>query len=221
MEIILVNDDNQTSVNLSSRRDRRHRETRDEILREARRLVGQQGASAISVREIATNMGFTPPALYRYFPGGRDEILEALATSGLELLADHLRHVPSDLPAHERLLEIAVAYFEFAHEHRRELDIILDSVVTMEGREIDEISLFGSTGIFSVIEETLNGSAEVGAADVPVHDESTLVILHGLWSLAHGMAVLEPLHPHIFRTHARDLIRAYVNGLVTVWPETE
>jgi hypothetical protein len=45
-------------------------------------------------------------------------------------------------------------------------------------------------------------------------------VFHGAWSLLHGMAVLEGMHPHheeLFRVHARDLVRAFLNGLTTDW----
>ncbi len=211
-----MNYDNTTDRSPGTRSERRHRETRDEILREARRLVGQRGAAGLSMREVAKNTSFTPPALYRYFPGGKDEMLEALATSGLQLLATDFARLPADLPPREHLLDIAMAYLEFAREHRGELYIILDSAATMEGRELDEVGLLGPTGLFRAIEQALSEAADVEAS---MPDELALIFLHGLWSLVHGMAVLEPMQPHLFRTQAREVVRAYLNGFTTVWPE--
>ena len=41
-------------------------------------------------------MDFTAPALYRYFAGGKDEILLALAAQDLDHLSAHLLTVPDD-----------------------------------------------------------------------------------------------------------------------------
>ena len=46
------------------RRERRHNETREEILRAARALVVEKGAAELSLREVAARTQFTPPALY-------------------------------------------------------------------------------------------------------------------------------------------------------------
>ena len=46
------------------RRERRHRETHDEIVRVARQIVMESGASRLTVREIARRTDFTPSALY-------------------------------------------------------------------------------------------------------------------------------------------------------------
>ena len=74
-----------------SRQERRHNETRAEILRAARKLVIESGAQTLSVREIARRTDFTPSALYRYFEGGRQEILLEIARGSLDVLESHLR----------------------------------------------------------------------------------------------------------------------------------
>jgi AcrR family transcriptional regulator len=202
-----------------SRLERRHLETRDEILREARRLVERDGAHDLSMRELAKNIEFTPPALYRYFPGGKEEVLEALAASSLGLLADHFKQVPTDLPPGERLLELALTYLEFAREHRQELDIMLDSVAALQAGNMDEPNLLEPTGVFGMLEQALSEAAQAGALKASTPGE-LMLIFHGAWSLLHGMAVLEKVHPHheeLFRTHARDLVRAYLNGFKTDW----
>jgi AcrR family transcriptional regulator len=203
------------------RKERRHQETREEILREARRLVEQRGANELSMRELAGNTGFTPPGLYRYFPGGKDEVLKALADSGLVLLAEHFERVPADLPPRERLLELALTYLEFAREHRQELDIMLDSVAAIQPCDLDDSGLPGPEGVFGIVERALAAAAEAGVVKASTPGELVLVF-HGAWSLLHGMAVLEKVHPHheeLFHTHARDLVRAYLNGFTTDWLE--
>lgn len=219
----MVNAANSTGGEPIDRRERRFRETRDEILREARRLVERDGAGELSMRDVAKSTGFTPPALYRYFPGGKEEVLQALATSGLALLGDHFRRIPADLPPEERLLEIAMTYLEFAREHRQELDIILDSVAALQSPDVEEDGLLRPTGVFGFIEDALAAAAEAGVIKASTPEELTLVF-HGAWSLVHGMAILETMHPHhheLFRDHARDLVRAYLSGFTTDWSETE
>ena len=216
-----MNQHHDESQGSTGRKERRRRETREEILREAHRLVEERGAGSFSMRDLAKSTEFTPPALYRYFPGGKDEVLEALANAGLELLAEHFRRVPADLPPRERLLELAMTYLEFAREHRRELDIMLESVAAMPSRDLDDQSFLGPAGIFEIIEQEVGAGAQTGVIKASTPAEIALVF-HGAWSLLHGMAVLERLHPShetLFRVHARDLVTAYLNGFATSWIE--
>jgi AcrR family transcriptional regulator len=62
------------------RRERLRREMTDEIIGAARQLLEKGGASAISVRAIARQVGVTAPAIYRYFPS-LDALMSALSES--------------------------------------------------------------------------------------------------------------------------------------------
>ena len=112
----------------TARQDKRHQETRDEILSAARDLVAEKGARKLTVRELAGRVGLTAPALYRYFPNGKDEVLLALAAQDLDHLSTHLLTVPDTLPVDERLIEIGLAYIQFAREHPAELDLLFESL---------------------------------------------------------------------------------------------
>jgi AcrR family transcriptional regulator len=73
-----------------SRRDRVRAATTQEILQTARKLLVEEGPSAISLRAIAREMGMTAPALYRYF-GSHEALLQAVVGSIFGDLADHVR----------------------------------------------------------------------------------------------------------------------------------
>lgn len=49
----------------------------EQIVREARRQLGRDGAAALSLRAVAREVGMTSSAIYRYFPS-RDELLTEL-----------------------------------------------------------------------------------------------------------------------------------------------
>lgn len=202
-----------------SRIEQRHQETREEILREAQALIEERGAADLSMRELAECTRFTPPALYRYFPGGKEDVLGALATSSLLLLMEHLRHVPDDLPPMERLTELAMVYLEFAREHRRELNLMLDTVSASTKLDFDDDIPQDPSGLFGVVFEALGEAAKAGEINAS-NPEQLMIIFHGVWSLVHGMAVLERIHPHhetLLRTNARNLIQAYLDGLSGDW----
>ncbi len=206
---------------MTDRRERRHQETRREILQAARRLVAKTGAGDCSMRDIAKASDFSAPALYRYFPGGKDEILLALARENLDFLGEHMRRVPADLPPEQRLIELGLVYLEFAREHGEELSILLESVAVVEAADLGDPNAgpLGDSELFAIVDKAFRDAVDAGLlrAREPADVE---LMWHGAWSLAHGMAVVEKLHPHhdeLYRSRARDLLQAYINGLKSDW----
>ncbi|MGD9794684.1 MAG: helix-turn-helix domain-containing protein, partial [Acidimicrobiia bacterium] len=53
---------------------------RDHILAEALRLVGDHGIARTSMADVASAAGVSRATLYRYFPGGKDEVMESLVS---------------------------------------------------------------------------------------------------------------------------------------------
>jgi AcrR family transcriptional regulator len=84
----------------------------------ARRLLAEQGPSAVSLRAIAREMGMTAPALYRYFSSLDDLIAALVADSYLELTSDIRRAAgeASD-PAGDRLLAAVRELRRWALDH--------------------------------------------------------------------------------------------------------
>lgn len=59
-------------------RERLAEERRRDILDGARRVYVRRGFAGTTMADIAAEVGLTAGALYRYFPGGKDELVEAL-----------------------------------------------------------------------------------------------------------------------------------------------
>lgn len=70
-------------------RARYRQQVRAEVQERAWHQVAQAGASALSLKAIATQMGMTAPALYRYF-ASRDDLLTELVLSAYRDLAEHV-----------------------------------------------------------------------------------------------------------------------------------
>jgi AcrR family transcriptional regulator len=131
-------------VQLPSRRDRVRAATSQEIVQTARRLLVEQGVSAVSLRAIAREMGMTAPALYRYYDS-HEELLRHVVADIFTELADHLHAaikaaeresgtagraaasgVPSDLIA-VQLIAACRAFRGWALEHQPEFGMIFGS----------------------------------------------------------------------------------------------
>jgi AcrR family transcriptional regulator len=90
-------------------RERYRQQVRAEVQDLAWQQVAEAGASALSLKAIAKQMGLTAPALYRYF-ASRDDLLTELILSAYRDLADVVESTADRPgPAAERLAAVAAA----------------------------------------------------------------------------------------------------------------
>ena len=92
--------------------------TRQKILKVAHRSLKKQGPGALSLRQIAGEVGITPMAVYRHFRN-KDDLLDALVADGFAKWEQYLAEaVRADNPW-QRLERALLAYADFAlAEHR-------------------------------------------------------------------------------------------------------
>ncbi len=81
-------------------------ERRAQIADAALRIIGRQGARALTAATLAEEVGVTPGALYRHF-GSLDEILTVAVDRAVQ--AVEATFPPADLPARERLCRLTTA----------------------------------------------------------------------------------------------------------------
>ncbi len=200
-----------------SRREEQHARTRDEILGAAAELVRERGVDELNLNELAERAGFGNAAsLYRYFDGKQD-IVGALAARGLERLGEYMRRVPEDLPPEEQIIEICLAYLEYARENPGERRVLIAAV----GSKTPDFRVAALPDEFVTrmlrLGETAGAS---GALNVP--DEGDIfAVLHAGWALAHGMAEYDALYEdperEVLRSRQRGIFRAYVAGFRSDW----
>jgi AcrR family transcriptional regulator len=70
-------------------RSRRRQQTRDEILDAAWELARRDGIAAISLRELAANVGMRAPSLYTYF-ASKNDLYDAMYARGMQEFAMEL-----------------------------------------------------------------------------------------------------------------------------------
>jgi AcrR family transcriptional regulator len=89
-----------TATHSASRtaRERARAELTREIKEEARRQLATQGASGLSLRAVARELGMVSSALYRYFQS-RDELLTALIIDAYDALGTAAEEASSARPA--------------------------------------------------------------------------------------------------------------------------
>jgi len=194
-----------------------HARTRDEILDAAAELVDRHGVDDLNLAELATRAGFGNPAsLYRYF-AGKQEIVSALAQRGLERLGAHMQRVPEDLPPEEQIVEICLAYLDYAREHPGQRRLLL----TAAGSLAPDFRAATLPDEFVQRMFRLGWTAGASGA-IDVRDEGDIfVVLHAFWALAHGMAEYDALYEgperELLRDRHRDVFRACVAGFRGAW----
>jgi AcrR family transcriptional regulator len=166
-----------------SRRDRRRKDTREEILAAARELLLEVGPEAISLRQVARRADFSPAALYTYF-SSRDEIVAALFAESFGRLDAYLRRVSTDLPVERRLVELGMAYMDFARDNPMDLRCVL-LATSQEGLPSSSGIALG-LGAVRLMGETFREGVEQGVfgADQPL---TAPELAYGTWALVHGM----------------------------------
>ncbi len=197
-----------------SRRDRRRVETREEILEAAREVFAESGAVDFSLSEIARRLDFTPAALYRYFDS-KDDLIKALADRAMAGLAEALAGVSPALPPDERAVEMGMAYLDFARRNPHDIALVA----------LHESLRMTHAGGHAGLEELVLGVFREGVAQglfSASSDEDVELMVYGIWSLVHGMAVLLERQPsHVITrlklARQRQLLQAFVNGLKADW----
>lgn len=199
------------------RRAARHAQTRDEILDAAAALVTERGAGDLNLSELATRAGFGNAAsLYRYF-SSKEEILTALTQRGLRRLGAHMRSVPDDLEPTDQLIELCLAYLDYAREHPGERRLLLAASGGIA--PADRAAILPDEFVrrmFALVADA------AGQGVVVVRGEHDLfAILHACWALAQGMAEYDALYGdperEVLRGRQRAVFRALVKGFGLDW----
>lgn len=106
-----------------TRGDRKQR-TRRAILDAALRLSGEQTLAALSLRQVAKEVGIVPTGFYRHF-GSLDDLGLALVEESFASLRAMLRDVRRDAPAFDRIIDRSLdVLVEHVHSQRAHFGFI-------------------------------------------------------------------------------------------------
>ncbi len=161
---------------------------REAILEAARQLVANEGVHALSMRAIAREIGYSPAALYEYFPA-KEDLCCALYFEGAGGLAARMRAametLPPDAGADTRMLALGNAYRVYALEQPElyllafgsgSADFSPDNAAMDKGNEAFDL-------LVSAARSGVDGGTFV---DLPA-----AAIALGCWASVHGFVMLE------------------------------
>ncbi|SEL20060.1 TetR/AcrR family transcriptional regulator [Streptacidiphilus jiangxiensis] len=185
-----------------NRRERMRATTVEEIKTTALQLIQQHGTSGLRFSDIAGEMGFTAPALYRYF-ADRDELLTALVAdsfTGLTAALTAARAAASD-DVGDRLEAACFAYRGWALANPERFALIFGAPVPGYAAPADGPTLAAGRTTLDHIAELFADAA----ADTPTDEDAApaapenefglpqpmLEAVLRTWSTVHGFVSLE------------------------------
>jgi AcrR family transcriptional regulator len=150
----------------------------ERILTTVRQRIEAEGMEALSLHQLAAELGVKAPSLYRYF-ASKAALLRALNTqTNRELVAAlsaSIAHAPDD--PRQRMLAVAQAYRAFAHAYPVTYGLAFTNTIP-ELRPDPQEQL-------ELVLPLQDLMAQIVGAD------QSLAALRGMWALLHGFTMLE------------------------------
>jgi AcrR family transcriptional regulator len=158
-------------------------EVRELICQVGERLFVERGLEGVSMRDLATELGISPMAPYRYFKD-KAEILATVRASAFSRFSDALETAfASEKTPTARARAIGAAYLGFALEESDAYRLIFDLTQPDENQypELAQQSARAKAILAKQAEDL------IAAGLAPDNVEQ---VTHSLWSAAHGVCVL-------------------------------
>lgn len=163
-----------------------HGDLRRALLEASIQLIGERGVEALSLREVAQQIGVSPAAPYHHF-GSKSVLLGAIAARGFAGLTESMQGALAALPtghtAIDRLAAIGDAYLGFALAHPTEYRLMFSPGLVSPADLPPDCEPEGS---YAVLLEAVARVAETLRPGVVDPDALTATC----WSLVHGAALL-------------------------------
>lgn len=157
---------------------------RERLCEAAERLFAEQGPDAVTMRQLAAELGVSPMTPYRYFRD-KDDILAAVRTNGFNRFAEALERA-RDKAAGARAKGAAVgeAYVSFAFEHPHTYKLMFDLNQPHEA-DYPELVEAGKRA-----RQTMSAYVKDLVADGTLAGDPEQIGMM-FWAAAHGAVVLE------------------------------
>jgi AcrR family transcriptional regulator len=184
---------------------------RRRIVAAARKLFLRDGVEAVSMRNLASEVGCSPMWLYRYF-GSKQEILWQVWDVFLRELFRRLEKIEAASPR-ARLEKLALAYLDYWLEHPERFLIVFlqrDMVPGATRQYLEASNFVQRFDLFTHVVTEAQAQGELGTADATE-------IAQGLMCVTQGLAlnfITVPEYPwRDAGTLSRLTVKSYLDGL--------
>ncbi len=172
----------------NSPRERRRARTAQAILDAALEIISERGIEALSIREIAHRIEYSPSGLYEYYTS-KDEILDALVAQGFVLLTMQIeRSLQDGSNAAQRLFDLSWAYLEFARQHSQLYLLMFNHTFTQEGL-IHTLAELDRNASYNLLRTCIQQGITSGEFRAPLNGDIEQ-LAYSIWAQLHGIAML-------------------------------
>jgi AcrR family transcriptional regulator len=157
---------------------------RERLCAAAERLFAEKGPDAVTMRQLAAELGVSPMTPYRYFQD-KDDILAAVRTNGFNQFASALEAARErGGSARAKGAAVGEAYIRFAFEHPHTYKLMFDLNQSPDGRHADLVE----AGRRAHATMTAWVEDQIAAGDMAGDPEEIGAMF---WAATHGAIVLE------------------------------
>jgi AcrR family transcriptional regulator len=172
-------------------RERRRERTRVLILQTAEQLLAEGGLQKLTLAELAHRAAYSKPAIYEYFSGIEDILIE-LTNTGFVRLGEQVQTVSEVLPPDERLRAIANTILQFATDNVELYQLMFTHIIFSPGR-FDQrwAEARGDTQLsYRIASQVIQQGIDQNIFKTrPDFDHKAMVYM--CWVVVHGMASLK------------------------------
>jgi len=179
------------SSSAAQRREVQKAELRAELVAAAHALVREEGYDGLTIRKLATRVGYAPMSVYSYF-ADKHEILMALAENAFAELAQRMRQNQPEDPI-EALKAALSGYAEFALGNPNEYRTVFMTEKLRHPPEETFDQMERENPAFQVIIEHVEACVAAGKLKGDARAITT-----ALWTIAHGavsLLITFPFYP--------------------------
>jgi AcrR family transcriptional regulator len=164
---------------ITTRRERERATIRARIVETALAVLESEGAGALTMRRIATDMEYTAPIVYQHF-AGKDALVRELVEYGYRVMVEDLAGEHAEADPHRRLLRAAKDYVRFAGRHPHLYEAMNGTLLDPQQRRA------AAEPAYVLLQDLLTAWSKTEGVDI--HDGSVACDI--VWGILHGMASL-------------------------------
>jgi len=176
---------------IAARRERERNELREKILAAARTLMVEGGMEAVTMREVARRVEYSPAALYQHF-ADKETLIAELCRHDFEDLAGVMLSLSQEGGPMAMLGRMGKAYLDFARdypEHYRFMFLTPKDVPPESEEERNDPARNAYAFLHALVEEAM----AAGLVKDDFQDSHEVAQL--VWAIVHGTAALAVCRP--------------------------
>jgi AcrR family transcriptional regulator len=175
-------------MNAASRRDREKADLRERILDATRTLLVEGGRDAVTMREVARLVDYSPAALYQYFPD-KEALIHELCVGDFSKLAQIFMTLPTEGGPLAIMCRAGFAYLRFARDFPEHYRFMFMTPTAGTDPESPEEREDPARNAYVFLHAIVSAAIQAGLLREELTDAHA--VTQGIWATAHGVAALE------------------------------